>query len=245
MGTPPLPCQELFPRPGGARGPQTMCGPLQVCEESLGFGGTSSGHSKAGSPPVSLCPRVQIASSPGRQWAATETSQPTGGTCGRHRAADQGRDQLRALGLGSCANLLSRPQPHRQGRLLPPGHGSREESQAGLAQAGRVTRLSAWAAPLPPHYTLLQGRRRPGLLVEGLKDAGRPRKPVRGARGMVHPQGSEAGVPAGCGLRLCGPGTPVCSGRQLWHTLSVQGHRERRALASSLATGSPAPRSPR
>lgn len=76
MGTPPLPCQELFPRPGGAQGPQTMCGPLQVCEESLGFGGALSGHSNVGSPPVSLCPRVQTASFPGRQWAATETPQP-------------------------------------------------------------------------------------------------------------------------------------------------------------------------
>lgn len=35
-----------------------------------------SGHSNVGSPPVSLCPRVQTASFPGRQWAATETPQP-------------------------------------------------------------------------------------------------------------------------------------------------------------------------
>lgn len=120
-----------------------------------------------------------------------------------------------------------------------------ELSRAGAGKAGHHHWAQSWGdSPPPPHCTLLQGRLPLGLPVEGLRDAGRPRKPlVREARGRVRVQGSEAGVPEGYWLRPCGPGIPACWGRQLWHTPSVQGCREWGAPASSLATGSPAPHS--
>lgn len=62
----------------------------------------------------------------------------------------------------------------------------------------------------------------------------------------VRPRASEAGGPVDGQRSLCVQGLrhPAHQRRQWWHTQSAQGRRQLGVLASSPATGSPAPHSP-
>lgn len=169
------------------------------------------------------------AQSPTRDPVRPCPGAPLGGIGGSGRAAAPdhppqggvcgGAEQQIWGAMGRLGPRVPSPPPHGhtgRGHLLPPGHVSGER-RAKLA----VPTASPRHAP--------PGKGPPGLL------AGQPRKPVRGAKGRVRPRASEAGA----------PGSPACWGRRSWHTRSVRGRRGRGARASSLATESPALRSPR
>lgn len=148
------------------------------------------------------------------------------------------------LGLGSWARLSPLPL----GTVTLPAPGLLQALKGEPGRAGGCWQVPGgpcgpgssprWPTLLLSTTRLSRERGQPWLWAEGLKDSAQLVKPVRGARSSVHPRSSVARAPAGCRRTPCG------LGRQWWHTLSARGRREPRALGSSPATGSPAPRSP-